>query len=58
MDGMTDNNAKGSPAHAGIDPLLTGDDVTGHRFPRPRGDRPDPTAIQEDTHMVPPPTRG
>ena len=47
-----------SPAHAGIDPLLTPRGLAGRGFPRPRGDRPWHSDGNGGGSEFPPPTRG
>ena len=48
----------GSPAHAGIDPLLDPLGDLGRGFPRTRGDRPDDMVDVLSLIGVPPHTRG
>ena len=38
--GVDSNTVKGSPAHAGIDPIVGRQIPDSRRFPRTRGDRP------------------
>ena len=49
---------RGSPAHAGIDPLLGHELVNIAGFPRTRGDRPLLGAAVSAPAPVPPHTRG
>ena len=45
----------GSPAHAGIDRLVTlATRLVGVRFPRTRGDRPNPLPEMDGIAQVPP----
>ena len=48
----------GSPAHAGIDPLLTMARSPLPRLPRTRGDRPTQPEVKTAWHEAPPHTRG
>ena len=48
----------GSPAHAGMAPNATPNDLDYEGFPRPRGDGPCIVALNMATRLVPPPTRG
>ncbi len=48
----------GSPAHAGMVPLVDGLAGIERRFPRPRGDGPAFAALAAGPISVPPPTRG
>ena len=48
----------GSPAHAGMDPLLSSLRTGSIRFPRPRGDGPVRKPGLAVALVVPPPTRG
>ena len=50
--------ARGSPAHAGIDPPATLPMCARAGFPRTRGDRPGEGVITLDLTAVPPHTRG
>ena len=47
-----------SPAHAGIDQAVRKHGAASVRFPRTRGDRPDPLLGELARHMFPPHTRG
>ena len=49
---------RGSPAHAGIDPILPSQQAYRVRLPRTRGDRPGFDRIVQDHHVAPPHTRG
>ena len=49
---------RGSPAHAGIDPVGAQRMYHFGGFPRTRGDRPAPQTEQEIVREVPPHTRG
>ena len=49
---------EGSPAPAGIDPVLEMDMAELERFPRTRGDRPPPIDALSDYIQVPPHPRG
>ena len=48
----------GSPAHAGIDPIIGENSAVAVGFPRTRGDRPIPMAVFSEIAEVPPHTRG
>jgi len=48
----------GSPAYAGIDPIILPPEKTTRRFPRLRGDRPVLVMQNYLSTVVPPPTRG
>ena len=48
----------GSPARAGIDPLVRLKGEEGFRFPRTRGDRPFPSLTLWSRIWVPPHARG
>ena len=48
----------GSPAYAGIDPVMGVIATVCVRFPRLRGDRPYYSLAAQDFARVPPPTRG
>ena len=50
--------AGGSPAHAGIDPLMKSLPLIGRWLPRPRGDRPGDKMLFIFQEGAPPPTRG
>ncbi len=50
--------AGGSPAHAGMVPLMRCQRICKRRFPRPRGDGPDKGTTRDGIVAVPPPTRG
>ena len=50
--------AMGSPAHAGIDPIILHSSLSWTRFPRTREDRPIGTPMLWEPEWVPPHTRG
>ena len=49
---------QGFPAHAGMDPIEIGTDLTEPWFPRPRGDGPCSGRLKLTARRVSPPTRG
>ena len=51
-------SARGSPAHAGMDPSARTTQPTQRRLPRTRGDGPDPAMTIVVSGMAPPHTRG
>ena len=55
---MPAGTAPGSPAHAGIDLVLTLLQNAAIRFPRTRGDRPPFVGHEARVREVPPHTRG
>ncbi len=56
--GVHQGAARGSPAHAGMDPVMIGRMSPRTRLPRPRGDGPDPRERHDGREQAPPPTRG
>ena len=58
--GMLDrlSGRRGSPAHAGIDPLTSRTSIVPGRLPRTRGDRPAQTLELLTVALAPPHTRG
>ena len=58
QDGIDDDGARGSPAHAGMDLPDRCSRAPDSRLPRPRGDGPWSPALTLSAFAAPPPTRG
>ena len=52
------SQSRGSPAHAGMDPVHSRSPCPRSRLPRPRGDGPTSRNAANSTAAAPPPTRG